>query len=365
MITLHKELQSSTSKVNHIELRDFMSFKQCHISCVRNVLCTKFFPDLKGLTFLNCKFGALSMENFHELLLDDHTKNRTITSNELKRERKIEPQEPVEEDSFATPKKQQKFNETFDGATYSINHSVRETYPSCDLRNSTKSEIRYSNKDGKVAPCITSLSLRNCHASTEAMDILCDIVNKLPRLTSFALSPEWRLLIRESDEIIKAILLNPANNNCIESIILENCMPGCQSKRLLLWHKREQCSKQNTTAVPKPRTLKLIDCNLNSSQIPCHNSISFAEHGLSNSTEFRWCFDSELNCACNWSDLITLDLSENKFGSTDAEALAQALKFSLILKSIKLADCGMDTSGCSFIFKMAKGIFLTSNKCSS
>ena len=219
MITLHKELQSSTSKVNHIELRDFMSFKQCHISCVRNVLCTKFFPDLKGLTFLNCKFGALSMENFHELLLDDHTKNRTITSNELKRERKIEPEEPVEEDSFATPKKQQKFNETFDGVTYSINHSNRKTYPSCDLRNGTKSEIRYSNTDGKVSPCITSLSLRNCHASTEEMDILCDIVNKLPRLTSFALSPEWRLLIRESDEIIKAILLNPANNNCIESII--------------------------------------------------------------------------------------------------------------------------------------------------
>ena len=369
--------QQAVINIKAIELRDFIYVSEDQLYMLKTILTTRTVPNLVEITFVNCKFNHDVMEWFNQMTsefgCEVYDEQRLGNNADI-------PSKIAKIDSYDEI--------TFDDAICfgNLNNGLlnKNTYISAD----SVPDISDIPAQSHIISSLLKVAFVNCHFDQDAINKLCIIMTKLQNLKSFTFCPEWKCSLSYADRILPSLLHSTSTvAPDIEEIKLEDCPLGYYSQKLLLWHQAGECMVQHGISVPKPKHLKMADCNLDKFQVSCscfeikdfQNSFGGdseiqLSHAEKCDSETIWKFDVLNTCSCNWLNLLTIDLSDNKFGERGAEALAKALESSQSLQLIKLSFCSLNTKGCSFIFNMAASkllalplqaevIFIISLKC--
>ena len=349
--------QQALANLEGIELRDFKYISDQQLVLLREILNRRTIPNLMAIKFINCKFNTDVMEWFNGMIAEFCTVG----------------EEERNDDDEIPMKKAKIDNDT----EISFDEAICMGYNSLSKNNNVHglndciSEFQDIYEDEKVISDFAKVAFVNCHFDENATNELCKVVQKMPKLKSFTFFPEWKHNVKCADKILPSMLeqthLQKLSSKMlkspeVEEIMLEDCPLGFYSQKLLLWHQIGECTVQHGVFVPKPKKLKMADCNVDKFRSKCCCiEIQDFKDDLSND-EFDhtekcdktnvWFFDAAKTCSCNWLNLISIDLSENKLKVAGASALAKALECASFLQTIKLSFCSLDTQACNFIFSM-------------
>lgn len=384
--------------IEGIELRDFKYFKEDELEMLNLILQKRIIPKLSKITFVNCKFNSCIMKWFGELTDKFSIANRSENYLKTNYGNKLQKKQWRHKENQSMNEKVNHQDVPFKKAKFDENRDISFDEVICfnkpkdilkiddDLDNSDHCfDLEDLYDPMQNISSITQLGFVNCHFDQEAVYELCCVVQKMSLLKSFTFCPEWKHNLNCADRILPSMFEQSQYSRkntklekvfpVIEEIKIESCPLGFYSQKLLLWHQKGECITQHGVCVPKPKHLKITDCDLKMFWATC--SCHETEDGITDDSkreftnankcdgDFIWNFEAQKFCSCNWVNLVTVDFSENKIGMKGAAGLAQALETACSLESIKLSECFLDTKGCSIIFDMAAGkkpIFLKQSR---
>ena len=354
--------QKALRNVTSIELRDFKYFAQDQLDILKNILNIETVPELVSMKFVNCKFSYDAMEWFNQMNCEfcQEIYDRQNFSRNMDIPCKVARVDFDEEISFDEAI-------CIDNPSNGTSSENLFAWPDCETTE-RPDQIHVVSK-------LLNLAFVNCHFDEEALSKFCEVIQRLQHLKSFTFWPEWKCSLSFGDRILPSMLQVPKFYKLamgirpdIMEIEIEDCPLGYYSQKLLLWHQAGECTLQHGILVPKLKHLKLVDCNVENFRVSCscfevkdfHSSLDGeSREGLCHmekcNSVYVWKFDAPSTCSCNWLNLVSINLSDNKLGEKGAEALAKALENSLSLQLINLAFCSLNTKGCSFIFNLANG----------
>ena len=361
LLTRHL-FQKALINVTSIELRDFKYFAQDQLDMLKRILNIETVPKLVSMKFVNCKFSYDAMEWFNQMNCEfcQELCDKQNLSMNMDIPCKVARVDTDEEISF--------------DEAICIDHPCSGT-PNENLFAWPDFEITERPNQIRLLSKLLKLAFVNCHFDEEALSKLCEVMQRLQHLKSFTFWPEWKCSLSFGDRILPSMLQVPTfcelameTTPNIMDIEIEDCPLGYYSQKLLLWHQAGECTLQHGILVPKLKHLKLVDCSIENFRVSCscceikdfHSSLDGDSRDKLCHTEkcnsvYVWKFDTPSTCSCNWLNLVSINLSDNKLGEKGAEALAKALKHSQSLQLVNLAYCSLNTKGCSFIFNLATG----------